>query len=117
MDGTQEPRRARHLMDPSRPRPKTTPEDLARLARVQKWVASVLAFTTIEHLALGFVLAALYVTPDNQGAQIGLCVIAGVTGMVGVAAAFAIHQKSVFTPWLLVGLVPGVIGLWLTVVR
>ena len=97
-------------MDPTKPRPQTTPEDLARLARVQKWVASVLAVTTIEHLALGFVLAALYVTPDNQGAQIGLCVIAGVTGMVGVAAGFAIHQRSVFTPWLLAGLTPGVAG-------
>src|SRR5688500_9372175 len=88
MDGAQQPRRARHLMDPTKPRPQTTPEDLARLARVQKWVASVLAVTTIEHLALGFVLAALYVTPDSQGAQIGLCVIAAVTGMVGVAAGF-----------------------------
>ena len=56
-------------------------------------------------------------TPDDQGAQIGLCMIAAVTGMVGVAAGFAIHQRSVFTPWLLVGLVPGIVGLWLTVVR
>jgi hypothetical protein len=111
MEGTQQPRRARHLMDPSQPRKKTTPEDLARLARVQKWVGSVLAVTTIEHLALGFVLAALFVTPDNQGAQIGLCVIAAVTGIVGVAAGFAIHQRSVFTPWLLVGLLPGIVGL------
>jgi hypothetical protein len=37
--------------------------------------------------------------------------------MVGVAAGFAIHQRSVLTPWLLVGLVPGIVGLWLTVVR
>jgi hypothetical protein len=110
---TEEPRRARHLMDPSKPRPPTSPEDLARLARVQKWVASVLAVTTIEHLALGLVLAALVVTEGNQGAQVGLCVIAGVTGMVGVAAGFAIHQKSIVTPWLLMGPLPGIVGLFL----
>jgi len=108
---TEQPRRARHLMDPSQPRKPTSPEDLARLDRVQKWVLSVLAVTTIGHLALGLVLAALLITEDNRGAQVGLCVIAGVTGMVAVAAGFAIHRKSPLTPWLLLGLAPGVVGL------
>ncbi len=111
MDSATEPRRARHLMDPNQPRKPTSPEDLARLARVQRWVLSVLAVTTIGHLALGLVLAALLITDDNQGAQIGLCVIAAITGMVAVATGFAIHQKNPLTPWLLVGLTPGVIGL------
>ena len=111
MDGTPEPRRARHLMDPNAPRKPTSPEDLLRLARVQKWVASVLAVSTILHLSLGLVLAALYVTEDNQGAQIGLCVIAGVTGVVAIAAGFAIHQKNILNPWLLLGLAPGIVGL------
>jgi hypothetical protein len=108
---TEQPRRASHLMDPSQPRKPTSPEDLARLARVQKWVLSVLAVTTIGHLALGLVLAALLITEDSRGSQIGLCVIAGVTGMVAVAAGFAIHQKSPLNPWLLLGLAPGVAGL------
>jgi hypothetical protein len=111
MDGTQEPRRARHLMDPNQPRKATSPEDLARLARVQKWVLSVLAVTTIGHLALGLVLSALYITEDNTGAQVGLCILASVTGVVAVAAGFAIHQKSPLNPWLLLGLTPGVVGL------
>jgi len=110
---TGSPRRARHLMDPNAPRKPTSPEDLARLDRVQKWVLSVLAVTTIGHLALGLVLAALLITEDNRGAQIGLCVIAGVTGVVGVAAGFAIHRKSPLTPWLVLGLLPGAVGLFL----
>ena len=110
---TEERRRARHLMDPSKPRPPTSPEDLARLARVQQWVLSVLAVTTIGHLALGLVLAALLITEDNQGAQIGLCVIASITGVVAVAAGFAIHRRSPATPWLALGLLPGVVGLFL----
>ncbi len=108
---TEEPRRARHLMDPSKPRPPTSPEDLARLDRVQKWVLSVLAVTTIGHLALGLVVAALLITGDNRVAQIGLCVIAGITGAVAVAAGFGIHRRSPLTPWLLAGLLPGVVGL------
>ncbi len=108
---SEQPRRARHLMDPSKPRPPTSPEDLARLARVQRWVLSVLAVTTIGHLALGLVLAALLITDDNQGAQIGLCVLASVTGVVAVAAGFAIHQRSPLNFWLLIGLTPGVVGL------
>lgn len=111
MEGTKEPRRARHLMDPNQPRKPTSPEDLARLARVQKWVLSVLAVTTIGHLAVGLVLSALYITEDSPGAQIGLCALAGVTGVVGVAAGFAIHQKSPLNFWVLIGLTPGVVGL------
>ncbi len=98
-------------MDPNAPRKPTSPEDLARLARVQRWVLSVLTVTTIGHLALGLVLAALLITEDNQGAQVGLCVIASVTGVVAVVAGFAIHQKSPLSPWLLLGLTPGVVGL------
>ena len=113
MEGATEPRRARHLMDPNAPRKPTSPEDLARLARVQRWVLSVLAVTTIGHLALGLVLAALLITEDNQGAQLGLCVIASATGVIAVAAGFAIHQRNPLTPWLLLGLAPGVVGLFL----
>jgi len=113
MDGTPAPRRARHLMDPNAPRKPTSPQDLARLERVQKWVLSVLAVTTIGHLAVGLVLAALLITDDNSGAQVGLCVLASVTGVVGVAAGFAIHRRSPLSAWLLLGLVPGIVGLFL----
>lgn len=111
MEQAQAPRRARHLMDPDAPRKPTSPEDIARLQRVQRWVLSVLAVSTILHLALGLVLAALFITEDNLGAQVGLSVIAGVTGVVAVAAGFAIHQKRPLNPWLLLGLAPGIVGL------
>jgi len=111
MEGSPAPRRARHLMDPSQPRKPTSPEDLARLDRVQKWVLSVLTVTTIGHLALGLVLAALTITEDSPGAQVGLCVLASVTGVIAVAAGFAIHRRAPLTPWLLLGLIPGIVGL------
>jgi hypothetical protein len=82
------------------------------LTRVQRWVMSVLAVTTIAHLALGLVVAAL-VADAKLDAQIGLNVIAMLIGVMAVAAGLLIHRRSPLSPWLLLGLVPGIVGLWL----
>jgi hypothetical protein len=114
---TQEPsrapaqRRAKHLIDPTAPRRRTTPEELARLERVQRTVLSVLVGTTIFHLAVGLVIAAVFVDDDERVAQVGLCVLGGAFGVVAIAAAFAIHRRRVASAWLLLGFVPTVVGL------
>lgn len=107
MEGTSTPRRARHLMDPDAPRPRTRPEDLVRLQRVQRWVLSVLAATTVGHFALGLLLAAFYLAEGNHTAQVGLCLIGAVTGMLSLAVAFAIHRRSPVNLWVALGAVPG----------
>ena len=104
------PRRRRHLMDPANP---VRPVDDRSLTHVQRWVMSTLAVLTIAHLAAGLVLAALE-TPDTATAsRVGLNVIAGAFGVLAVAAGRAIHRRPVLTPWLLLGLVPTAVGLWL----
>ena len=105
------PRRARHLMDPHAPRPAPDPGAIARLERVQKWVLSVLVATTILHLSAGLAISAAFVDEDRLDAVIGLNVLAGLFGVVAVAAGLAIHKRSLASPWLLLGLLPGVIGL------
>ena len=112
---TQEPtqRRAKHLIDPTAPRKQSNPEDLARLERVQRIVMSVLVGTTIFHLSIGLVLAALFIDDSERVAQIGLCVLGGAFGVVAIAAAFAIHRRPVVSPWLLAGLVPTLVGVLL----
>ncbi len=80
------------------------------LTSVQRWVMSVLAVTTIGHLAVGIVVGAAYVGDERAGADVGLLVIAGVLGVLGVAAGFLIHERSPFTPWLLVGTLPALVG-------
>ena len=77
---------------------------------VQRWVMSALAVTTIGHFAAGLVLAAIFLEDGRPGARVGLTVIAGVVGVLGVAAGFAIHQKSPLSPWLVLGLVPAAVG-------
>ena len=107
--GPAAPRR-RHLMDPSNPRP--APGAGMSMGSVQRWVMSALAVTTIGHFAAGLVLAAIFLDRADQVARVGLVVIAGVVGVGGVAAGFLIHQKSPLTPWLVLGLLPLVVGLY-----
>ena len=111
----QQPRRARHLIDPNAPRQtraERESEDKS-LSRVQRWVMSALAVTTIFHLQIGLIVAALYLDDPSPGAEVGLCLIAGAFGVISVALAFLIHGRRPFTPWLVVGLVPAVVGIWL----
>jgi hypothetical protein len=117
-DRKQSQRRARHLIDPDAPRPVRDPQaEMRDLSRVQQWVLSTLAVTTILHMSAGLVLAAIFLDDRGVSSQIGLDVIAGIFGVLAVAAALAIHRRPILTPWLLVGIVPGVVGVWLTLAR
>lgn len=109
-------KRRKHLMDPNAPRPvRNAAEEERNLSRVQKWVLSTLAVTTILHLTVGLVLAAMYVAEPTPSSEIGLNIIAGFTAVIAVAVWRAIHGKSIVSPWLLLGVIPGAIGLWLTI--
>jgi hypothetical protein len=110
-------KRPRHLMDPANPRRevvKPTGSGAMSLEPVQKWVLSVLAATTIVHLAAGLVIAAIYVDESRTDARVGLNILGGAFGVIAVAVFRAIHQKSMLSPWLLLGVIPTVVGLWLT---
>lgn len=105
-----------HLLDMDAPRRVVAdPEKDARdLARVQKWVMSTLAVTTILHLVVGLVVAAVMLDDAPDSSRIGLDVIAGVFGAIAVATGLGIHGRRVLSPWLLLGVVPTLVGLYLT---
>ena len=104
-----------HLLDLDAPRRVIQdPEKDARdLARVQRWVMSTLAVTTILHLVVGMVVAAVMLDDAPDTSKIGLNVIAGIFGSMAVATGLAIHGKRIVSPWLLLGVVPTAVGLWL----
>ncbi|MEO5662493.1 MAG: hypothetical protein ABIR39_04345 [Nocardioides sp.] len=109
-----QPKRRRHLMDPNAPRPvRDHAAENKNLSRVQRWVMSALAVTTIFHLVMGLIIAALFLDDPRPGARVGLCLIAGAFGVIAVAVAMLIHGHKPLTPWLLVGLVPSAIGIGL----
>lgn len=99
-------------MDPNAPRQAPDPEAIARLERVQRIVISALVFTTILHLAVGLVIAADHVDEDRLDAQVGLLVLGTITMVIGVGAVLAIMRRRLLSPWLLTGLLPGVLGAW-----
>jgi hypothetical protein len=80
------------------------------LTHVQMWVFSVLAVSTMLHFAAGLVLAAFYVDDDRTDAQVGLLILAGIFGVISVAAGAAIHRKRLISPWLLLGWIPALVG-------
>ena len=100
-------------MDPANP---VRQVDDHRLTQVQRWVMSVLAVTTILHLSVGLVLGAFFLDPDATASRIGLCVIGGLFGVVAVGVGRLIHQRSIASPWLALGLLPGLVGLVLLLV-
>lgn len=100
-------------MDPNGPRPTSNPylED-ASMIRVQQWVMSTLAVTTIAHLSVGLIIAAMFLPKPTLVSEIGLTVIAGAFGALAATAALAIHKKSLASWWVIVGfLIPTAVGL------
>jgi hypothetical protein len=79
-----------------------------QVERVQKWVMSALLLTTLLIFAGG--LTVLAGTVDRAGAKPGLLIIAGVVGLMAMAGVRAINQKSIASPWLLLGLLPAAVG-------
>jgi hypothetical protein len=98
-------------MVPGQQRPQN-PEPMS-LSQVQRWVLSTLAVITIEHLAAGLVIAALFMPADRLDSTIALLVIAALFGMVAVATALLIHRRRPLSPWLLLGTLPAVVGAYL----
>jgi len=105
-------KRRSHLMDPNN-LPRRTSQDSLSVGKVQKWVMSVLAVTTILHLAAGIMLAAYFIDEDRLDARIGLVVIGGAFGVLAVAAGLAIHGRRILSWWLLLGFLPPLLGAWL----
>ncbi len=96
----------KHLMTPGHPRPPqrySTP-----ITSVQRWVMSSLTAITILHMSVGLVIAAFY--NDRRDSQVGLLLIAAVFGVLAFVAALLIHRRSPLSPWLLVGVLPALIG-------
>ena len=116
MSEPQAKKRPRHLMDPANPHRevKSHATGSMHLEPVQKWVLSVLAATTIVHMAFGLVIAAMYVDDTRTDAQVGLNILAGAFGVISVAVFRAIHQFKMLSAWLLLGVIPTIVGLWLT---
>ena len=80
-----------------------------QIEHVQRWVQTGLLVTTAVIFAGGLALLAGSVA-DKGGAKPGLLIISAIVGVLAMAGARLIHQRSVLSPVLLLGLVPAAIG-------
>lgn len=99
-------------MDPQAPRTPPDPAAIKRLERVQRMVLSALVFTTVLHLAVGLVIAADHVDAQRTDAQVALIAIGTICMILGVAAVLGILRRPILSPWLALGLLPGIGGWW-----
>ncbi|WP_165547416.1 hypothetical protein [Kribbella sindirgiensis] len=76
---------------------------------VQKWVASVILFHVGSVPAVSLAVYSLGIAKTDQGRGIGLWLMSGVIGLVTVAGMRLIHQRSPFTPWLVLGALPTIV--------
>ncbi len=97
-------------MDPDNLRASAPTRDKMSVTHVQRWVMSILAVVTIGHFCAGLLVAAAVVNDDRPDAKAAFLVLGAVSGVLAVAAGRAIHQASILTPWLLVGLLPAAVA-------
>jgi hypothetical protein len=100
-------------MDPANPQRSSV--ESPEITVVRQWVLSVLVATTILHLSAGLAFAGVYADGSRPGAGVGLNVLASVCGVGAVVAARLIHRRTPLSWWLLLGLLPGLVGLWFVV--
>lgn len=84
------------------------------IERVQQWVGGSLAFTSIEHLAAGLALFAIWMDVERPGARIGLLVMSGICGLVAVAVFRLILRVNPVSPWLVLALVWPLVGAYVS---
>ena len=78
------------------------------LGKVQRWVMSSLVTITILHMSAGLVVAAYF--NDRPGGKVGLLIISAAFGVLAFEAAVLIHRRNPLSWWLLLGLVPPLVG-------
>ena len=82
---------------------------------MQRWVMSAIVLTTATIFASG--LSLLAGQSEQPGAEPGLLSIAAAVGVIAIGAVRVINQKSVLTPWLLLGVLPAAVIGYFAVVR
>lgn len=80
-----------------------------QVERVQRWVMSTLLTTVLFIFAGGLAILSGHL-PDQHGARVGLPVLAGVIGVSAILGVRIINGRRLLTPWLLLGVLPAVIG-------
>ena len=112
MDTPAPARRRKGLLDPADLRGShlRSQGTLEGLDHVRQWVLSVLIVSTILHLAAGTAALAVFRDDLSSSGRVVLLIVAACIGVLAVVAGRVIHRRPPLSAWLLLGLVPSVVG-------
>lgn len=77
-----------------------------KIETVQRWVASVILIHVGTVPAVTLAVYSLGVAEADRGKGIGLWIMSGVVGLLTSGGVLLIFQRSLLSPWFLVGLLP-----------
>jgi hypothetical protein len=83
-----------------------SPRARMKIETVQRWVASVILIHVGSVPAITLAVYSLGVAESDRGKGIGLWIMSGVIGILTSGGVPLIFQRSLLTPWFLVGLLP-----------
>ncbi|MEU4197165.1 hypothetical protein AB0E69_35055 [Kribbella sp. NPDC026611] len=77
-----------------------------KIETVQRWVASVILIHVGSVPAVALAVYSLGAADTDRGRGIGLWLMSAVIGLLTIAGVRLIFQRTPFSPWLLLGLLP-----------
>ncbi len=77
-----------------------------KIEMVQRWVAAVILIHVGAAPTLALAVYSPHLATSDRGSGIGLWVMCGVIGLLTVGGVLLIHQRSLLSPWLVLGALP-----------
>ena len=77
-----------------------------KIETVQRWVASVILIHVGSVPAISLAVYSIGVAETDHGKGVGLWIMSGVIGLLTISGVLLIFQRSLLSPWLLLGALP-----------
>ena len=77
-----------------------------KIETVQRWVASVVLIHVGTVPAVTLAVYSIGIAKTAHGRGVGLWLMSGVIGVLTIAGVRLIHQRTPFSPWLILGILP-----------
>jgi hypothetical protein len=81
-----------------------------KIETVQRWVAAVILIHVGGSPAVALAAYSPHLESTKHSSGVGLWVMSGVIGLATTAGVLLIHQRSLLSPWLILGALPMIIS-------
>jgi hypothetical protein len=81
-----------------------------KLETVQRWVASVIFIHVGGSPAIALAVYSPHLVSTDHSSGVGLWVMSAVIGLMTAGGVLLIHQRSLLSAWLLLGVLPAAVS-------